>query len=486
MEQRDEELILNEHIKLLLANRLVFQTKKEFADYAGYKSLESNNSIQGKWIFSEKTVLLNRMVNDFLDEGTGYDGFDFFFTQYKVVSNFYETQIQGKASLDTLKSALKMAYSLFWSHKKTGDKKIDNILDQLYDYDLETRKRPYVDFDMLLLMLVGGMLPIRERGPRVDPDYKEEWGRLKQYLHKCDEFIQGFENNPLLEELEKDIDENRIPLNRLSFLYIISRFHLYLEDRSHPHDIDKGLGYLDIDGIWQNYRTVSQEGENENKLVLEDKNVFYRIRYTGQGYDFMELVISPSLIKRTTYYFALIEGAESAFIVHPKGGYEELKGEPIGDNHIIWYDLLDMNDSLRPTKIRLVPYMGGKGFSLFLDTLIKVNDEQAGKVIDRIDSPEAKIEDLYAEYSCRYPTPYGIYAITRTHIYIEIPYKEGYYYKVPKEIDERLDEISVNNVAGALYVPKDDEWWIGFESQGLYLSPKECEEFGVEIVDHIE
>lgn len=463
-------------LSLLLANRLVFETKEEFADYAGFRALLSNNPVT-KMPHGDKVALLGRLTKDFLLEGTGYDSFDFFFEQYGAVSGFYRNNILGRKTLSTPDCAVRMARSLFHTHRRSGVRKLDAVLEQLYDFQLEAPRRPYLDVDLLLLMIIGALPPMNTRGPREDPDFREEWVRVRDYLHQADGFRRMYEDNPLLEEIERDVDGGRVPLNRLSFLDAMTSFNGYLGRASGPKDIGKEYRYYEVDGLWQNYRDGSLEG----------RNTYYQFLYTGQGYNFTVYEIFLSRIRKATYhgFFEYEEKGFSFCLVHPKGGYESLRGKPIGNNHVAWY-LVEADDSTAPTRIRLTLFKGGKGFDLFLDTLVKVGEDKAAEIQAAIDSPGVETVDVFADYACIYPLAQGVYAVTKTHLYLIDPESEGHFFKVPKELDDRLDTITVDSVAGALSVGKDEDWWLGFEPIALYISPDRFDECGVERVDRID
>ncbi len=468
---------IDRQLSLILFNRLVFQSKQEFADYAHFPSLMSNNPISSKMPNPEKVELLGRLTEEFLPDGTGYDDFGFFLQQYEAVSEFYRNHIQGKKSLDKPECAVIIAHSLYHSHLPSGVKKLDAILDLIHDFEYNCRKGKYLDIDILLLIIIRALPPMALRGPKEDPDFLEEWNRVKLYLHQCDAFRNMYEDNPLIEELESDIDNGRIPLNRLSCLSVIAIFNEYLERASHPKEMDKDLVFFELDGLWQNYR--------DGKLF--DADTYYRFILGGQGYDFIEYKFYPSYVKRALYHgsFQIEEKGRSFAVVHPKGSYETVMGKPVGQNHVIWYKA-DVDDIETPTRIQLEQFKGGKGFDLFLDTLLKIPADKTDILMETIESSETKIVDAFSKYTCVYPNPFGVYAITKEYIYLMDPAHEGHFFKVPKAIDERLDTITVDSMAGVISVGDEDNWWLGFESIALYLSPTQCEKEGVDWVDRID
>lgn len=472
-----DEKELDRQLGLILANRLVFQSREEFAEYAHFQALLSNNPIS-KMPYSDKVELLGRLTDEFLDKGTGYISMGDFLGQYDLISEFYRNNFLGKNLLKDSECAEKMAYSLFHSHQRSGERKLDIILEKIYDFDIESSRGELLDFELLILMVLGVVPPMNIRGPKTNPDYRKEWEVLRAFLHRCDRFKDMFERNPLLEQIEGEIDGGQKPLNRLSFLYATTNILRYVDRAARPVGIDKDMCYLELDGLWQNYI----DGK------LSEKNVYYQfVMYVGSGYNFVRYELFPTQIVKTSYHGQFqYDGDELVFfLLHPKGGYETIMGKPLGENHQIYYTF-ERDDVHFPTKLTFHRLKGGEGFDLHLDKLMKMPDKEAECVEDILDSSEREVVDKYARYNCIYPIAHGIYAITKTHLYVMDPEEDGHYFKVPKDIDEYLDTVDVDDVAGVLTVGEEDGLWIGFEPIALYLSPEQCEENGVERVNRID
>lgn len=463
-------------LNLIMANRLLFETKEEYADYAGFGAIQSNNPIARKkhgW----KVEFLDRLTKEFLSP-TGFPDFGVFFEMYDRASGFFVRHFEGKAVLKDGQCALKMAYSLFCSHQLTGEKKLDCILEELYDYDIEYPKTPRVDFEILLLMVLGVLPPLGIRGPRTgkDPDYGKEWEKVSEFICQCARFNEMFENNPTLNSLlEKGADPS-FRKSRFFFLQAVTSILGYVDRATRPTGIDKDLFYYELDGLWQNWVGRS----------VPEKNIYYQFVYGGQGYNFIEYEVHPSVVKKAMYYGQFFyDGDVRVFhLTHPRGAYLSLMGKPVGDNDFASYSF-DPVDSDAPDELALHPYVGGAGFDLRLGTLRKVDDAESDRMLEALESPERVFQDRFEEYRCVYPLVEGIYAITKTDLFIIDPDNEGEYYRVPKEIDERLDTLSVDNKAGVMKVGKEEQVWLGFEPIALYLSPDQFEELGIEKTGHI-
>lgn len=489
MESIYNETDIDRLLSFLLANRLIFQTKDRFAEYAEYKALLANNPIS-KMPYERKAVLLTALES-FLSD-TGYTDYPSFFEQYEAVTNFYKIHFEGKKLLnDPLGCAKTMAYSLYHSRKKSGNKKLDSILDLLFDYETGIRRRPYIDWELLILMVLGAIPPMRERAPRKeqDPDFKKEWKIVLQFAHICDGFKRLYEKSPWIEELEEidkaiegitNIDEKTEPpyINRLFFLCCANTILSTVESTAFPKDLGEDSRYFELDGLWQNY----QNGQ------LKDDTSFYQFALGAQSYDFIVYKKFGTQINQVTYSGSFFySGDELTFyLLHPKGGLELLQGKPIGSNHQRWYSI-EINDSIAPTEIKLSHHKGGNGFELNLYTLRKVPDAKAREFLDLKESSDTKIVDKYKKHLCYYPVAAGIYAITKTHLYLLDPRKNGMFYKVPKELDERLDSMTVDSAAGVLFIGDNTaQPYIGFEQLLLYYPPEKHAEYGIEWVDHID
>ena len=465
-------------LNLILANRLVFETKEEFARYAKY-SVDNRTSITG--LQYEKQIALIEDLTERYLAPTGYDDFSTFFEMYRRASRFYEREFSGKAILRDPQCALKMAESLYSTHRLTGERKLDGILVKLYDYELESPQLPRVDFEILLLMVLGVLPPMSVRGPRTDskPDFKKEWDVVLDFITECCSFRELFETNPRLDILKKKGEEQSFQKNRFFFLEAVTDILGYVDRVSRPQNLDQELFYYGLDGLWQNWIGNS----------IPEKNVFFEFVFGGQGYNFIRYEVYPTYIKRAVFYGEFFyDGDTRVFhVTHPRGIFEHLIGKTIRDSDWVNYKVSSFpKDNNYPTELELSPYMGGPGFPLRLEKLRKIDETQYETVIKDIESPGRVFKEEYEEYRCIYPVAEGIYAITKTDIFILDPDEEGYFYKVPKEIDERLETLTVDDKGGILEVGKEKTRWIGFESVVLFFPPEVWEGYGIGRVDSIE
>ena len=97
------------------------------------------------------------------------------------------------------------------------------------------------------------------------------------------------------------------------------------------------------------------------------------------------------------------------------------------------------------------------------------------------DDSYTKIND-YQEYD--YEFALLLSAITKYHIYIDT--LDGRYYKIPKSLNECLEGIGMNDVAGM--IKYRDRTYLAFENCNLYYdisTPHNLADLGIEIVDTV-
>ena len=455
----------------LLANRLVFESKKEFEEYAGY-NLSSNNQLSG---MAQKSAreLLSRLEADFLDEQGAYREFQSFFLMYERASEFFKVHLEGKAMLKDADCAFKLACSIFFARELTGEKKLDAVLERLYNYENGCMRRPYYDVVMVIAMILGVLPPNRKRASKDNPDYMEEGRMVLEFVRRIIALNDQYEENPVVSDIELALLDETVPKTRILFLEWISRTLNHIDEITHPEGIDEVMRYLPIEGYWQNW----------NEKGRTDKNVYYLIEFKGMTYNFMEFSINGTQVLKTLFHAELFQDGEDLvfYLLHPKGGYENLKGKPVSKNNHVWLNCTPGSEAEIQHELSFTYRSGAANFSVRLDTLRKV-DEPTEKWLDEI-LETREVTDKYEKYSCVYAG--SVYAVTKTDIYLEDPDNEGCYYKVPRDIDERLYDITVDSMAGMIRVGLEDRYWIGFEPSMLRINPDDFQMLGIEHVDFI-
>ena len=463
--------LTGQYLDSLLANRLLFETRHEFEEYADY-DLSNNNQLSGMAQRSARD-LLARLAEDFLSPTGRYSDFDLFFSTYERASAFFGNNMEGKAMLKDPDCAFKMGRSLFYTHEPTGEKKLDAVLNLLYDFEIEDFRTPYVDPVMIIAMSLGVLPRKRQRAATADPDYINEGKVVLEFVSRIISLNNHYEENPVLVETERELNDESLHKTRILFLEWLSRSLFHVDEVTRPEGLDEAMQLLPLDGYWQNW----------NDKGRTDKNVFYHIEWKCMAYNFTELVVNATQITRTTYHAELFREGEDLifYLIHPKGAYEQLMGQPVSRNLHVWLICKTDGHEKNIRELSFTYKRGAKNFEVRLDKLRKVEGDDVKILEEKLCT--AKIKDKYEQYSCIYQG--CVYAVTKTDIYLGDPDEEGWFYKVPRDIDDRLYDISVDSVAGMLKVGLEEKYWIGFEPCAMTIPPDRFEELGIEHVGRI-
>lgn len=155
-----------------------------------------------------------------------------------------------------------------------------------------------------------------------------------------------------------------------------------------------------------------------------------------------------------------------------------------------WYKC-EMDDTQSPLKIELCELMAGKAI-LDFQSLTRLTDE---KMTEQINSWQEKFKMIDIKEDSQTEEDYEFraapFAITEECIFIKQEAKENeekpdWYYRVPKEINEGLKKITINDFVGILTI--QEKRYIGFSPISLFLdvtNDKAIKESKVELVERI-
>lgn len=466
---------LNECLDIILKNCLVFPSKSHFAVFANYPSLVKNNPIS-KLPYQKKLELLLNIQSTFSIEYSGYDTLQDLIEGYKCTSSFFRAFFGEKKNLINVDTAIVMAEALCVKRHLTGNKKLDTILTDLYDFDEESYINEDIDRDMLLLMVMGAFPPMGKRQSSKEPDYDQEWDVVTEFIHRCGALTPNFPDNAIIYEFFNHWDEDGFPKSRLFFLVSVAQMCKNMEEASAPKDkFSDGLSPK-IDGIWQ-----SCQGDQP-----KEDNVYYEFSKFGRNYN---LVIHEDY--RTVdncscfscYFYDYDENTPVVKIEHPKAGYLYLTtGKGIGD----YVTYLTFKDDGRkvPFDMWFKHFHGRKFFELELGHLRKLSEEKEQEL--RQSWKSKKRVDKYDEYTCNASVPDCIELITRDDIIIKDRIWGSGWYKVPKRLDTRLKTVTTESECSFIRVGKSTKGWISFPSLALYFNPADFERLGIEEIPNME
>ena len=150
-----------------------------------------------------------------------------------------------------------------------------------------------------------------------------------------------------------------------------------------------------------------------------------------------------------------------------------------------------MDDTQSPLKIELCELVAGKAI-LDFQSLTRLTDE---KMTEQINSWQEKFKMIDIKEDSQTEEDYEFraapFAITEECIFIKQEAKENeekpdWYYRVPKEINEGLKKITINDFVGILTI--QEKKYIGFSPISLFLdvtNDEAIKESKVELVERI-
>lgn len=463
---------LNECLNILFRNRLVWSTVGEYVEFFSYKALESNNTFS-KIPYDRKLERFLLIEKENVLFGSGYSDLEELLRIYEATSEFFKEFIAGKPILRHPDAAFQIARSLNNTYSPSGSPDIDEVLNLLYDFELQRLRPTGASSDMLMLMILGVLPPRRSHSPKADPDYESEWRTVSHFIDQCFELNGTFEKHPTRQEIYRVLGERK---NRLLFFWAVSMATGALDVASSPTELDSCNLMYDIDGLWQNINLETGEPY--------DRKAYYEFIKGENSYNFNEIVDYGTEIRYGIYGAGFVEDSDERnlfSLMHPKGSYEIIHGRKAPSDSLVRYTYSFLKKAT--PEILFSYHDGPKNFDVRLSCLRKVEEEVAQRLYGRWD--QMKQINRFERYRCAYPDSQGIAAITREHIYVKDPFEDNCYYRIPKSIDRRLETITIDSMAGVLVVGDTPELWIGFEPISLYFASEEWGKNGIVELDRI-
>ena len=471
-----EESKLNECLTLLITNRLIFQSKREYSDGLKFPSLLRNNPVS-KLPYQNKLEAFLRFQKENPVEYAGYKSLYGFLEAYADTSRFFAQHFAGRHFLDGKQAAILITKSLFFSRSSTGNNKLDSIVELFYDFESESLKSIDMDFDpvMLILMLYGIIPASRRKQASSDPVFINEWNTLKDFCTLALTWVGDNADNIMMRSFEQRIEVGDARLNRVFFVEVASQITEYIKNVSSPQKMLEHLKSYDLDGLWR---------DNIGEQVSGD-NIYYRFEQKISSYNLSVIEDYPTEQKYfvlATVFYDYDDETPVMLIQHPKAGYYHvIKGE-LGENYITWYSCnVDRED--RPCNIWLKYMHGDRSFEMQMHHLVRM-DESAQLKLEKEWTKKRKI-DKYSRYACYYPITQGIVAVTKDSIYVKNPGEGLPFYRIPKSIDKRLIQITPEDEGGIIFVGEEKTQWVSFEAIALRIPPSDFTKLGIEQVNSI-
>lgn len=463
---------LDECLNVILKSNLAFQSKKEFADFAGYPSLLKNNPIT-KLPYQRKLELLFRIQASFPIDFSKYDSLLELVKRYQTTSRFFRAFIGEKKGFQDVETAVRMVDALYIHKQLTGNSRLDKVLSSLYDFKEREPLQEDVDVDIFLLMMMGVLPPVSERQKQEAPDFDSEWSSVKALILRCFQITPNVMESSLINETLDHWDKPGFLKSRLYYITTVGQAIKNIREAAAPQDMYRDPIDTKLEGLWQSYEKGTQK----------EANVFYEFSKFGRCYTLRINEVFPSVINYSEFscfFYEYDVDTPVVMIEHPKAGYWYLiKGKGNEDYETYLKFKTDMGKT--PENIWFDYFHGARMHELSFTHLKKLSDEKEAQLRQ---SWEAKKRvNLFSDYACTWSGLDLILTITKDCLFIKDPDIPDAFYKVPKSIDSRLKSLTADSECAFLTIGNDPARWIVFPSLALYFPPDRFAQLGIEKTD---
>ena len=435
-------------LQIIERTRLICNTQKELGELVGY-ALTSGNGLARKGgdslfmkdsIFRELAYVTKEKMNLDIELEEVLDVYE----EVDELMEKYGSQIKG---MEICKQLVKYFYG-------EGDI-VDDV--SLHKFVEKVKKK---HIPVLILMQMEVLPRLKMKGGDVSSERISEYcKRVFAFLHDLEEDSVLFKRLPQLSQIEEWVKEQLSDM--MCRLELISIMTLVLESYASVvsfsalnHTIrerSRNQFFPDIEGLWQEY----------------DSTVFWQIQRIQNAHRFIkyELKNQQLLYEYYDLTFYDIDGVMLVGVTHPTIIHLLLKGEPLCDDYYTddYYTYvectLQKDRLLKNDSIKFFPYMnGGEWFTL--RELHRPNSEYSICFENWLNNYELK--NRFVDYE--YDFCLGLAAITERHLYIES--SDGRIYKVPKSLNEVLEDVRFGDAVGILTY--EDSTYIAFDDKILY------------------
>lgn len=424
-------------LQIIERTRLICNTQKELGELVGY-ALTSGNGLARKGgdslfmkdaIFRELAYVTKEKMNLDIELEEVLDVYE----EVDELMEKYGSQIKG---MEICKQLVKYFYG-------EGDV-VDDV--SLHKFVEKVKKK---HIPVLILMQMEVLPRLKMKGGDVSSERISEYcKRVFAFLHDLEENIVILKRLPLLAKIEELVKEFLSDMVcRLDLIFIMTNvlknYAMGASMNALNHYMRKYLQHQcfpDIEGFWQEY----------------DSTVFWQIQRIQNAYRFTKYERKNHQLVCEYYDLQFFDSEDDEFIdseddeffvavKHPIWVEFLHKAEPCDYNSYLILmtctlqkDRLPKNDS-----IKFFPLMNGGGW-FNLRELHRPKSDKVAIFEDWLNKFELK--NQFDNYEYDYSQ--GLAAITETHFYIED--SKGKYYKVPRSLNEMVEDVHWGDKVGIL------------------------------------
>lgn len=431
----EDSIRYKEYLQTIFNTRLLFNTRKELADYIGMPSLANNSVEKIKSPFQRKAI-------------------------YSELAKEYDELTEGQTSLDGIMEAYQRTSLFYIGHlaknlkRHNNDTFLFNFIDQCYAGDIEG---DYLDAPMLLLYAIH-VLPTYNARSKDIGDFHLLAARLREFLERY------VSRNPLLSDMpmismmfgEIDKDGKHEGISYGSRAYLINIAHAVLE-RYHAFQNPQAMQVLaarmyesgpqtDIEGYW-----TEREG-----------TVFWKVESVAQNNSFFlyrwQFDAGSRTAAYTRYSMQLMDGNTVCLLMAPWAVAKIAAHDiPADKPTTAWYKF-EVDAERQHFSIK--PMFRSNKFPSSL-SLSKVIDKNTIEIFDNV-TKEYSVSDNYAAY--HFDFYLTAEAITDEVIFVGSPCGT---FRIPFDRNPEFAGASMQDNIG--YMTIGDKLYIVYDDRNIYI-----------------
>lgn len=454
MHSMEDSIRYKEYLQTIFNTRLLFNTRRELAEYIGMPSLASNSVEKIKSPFQRKAI-------------------------YSELAKEYDELTDGQTSLDGIMEAYQRTSLFYFGHlernlkRHNNDTFLFNFIDQCYVGGVD---EDYLDAAMLLLYAIH-VLPTYNARSKDIGNFRLLATRLKDFLKRY------VSRNPLLSDMpmismmfgEMDKEEKHEGISCNNRAYLINIAHVVLE-RYHAFKNPQAMQVLaarmyesgpqtDIEGYW----------------TERDGTVFWKVESVAQNNSFFlyqwQFDAGSRTASYTRYSMQLMDDNSVCMLVAPWAVAKIAAQDIHNDDKPItaWYKF-DIDEERRHFSITSM--FRSNEFPPAL-SLSKVTDKNTIGIFDNV-IKEYSVSDNYAEY--HFDFYLTAEAITDEVIFVGFPHGT---FRIPFDRNPEFAGASMQDNIG--YMTIGDKLYIVYDDRNIYIDATDLKrlekELGITVIE---
>ena len=449
---------IKKYLSMIQCTRLLCNTKAELAQLVDYPAIAKDNSLSrmgGKSLFNKRCVLMG--LDSIVRERTGLDlchVLDTYREAHKILLNYIPPRYRDA---ETCRHLIE-----YYCAQSEITRDITSVVDQI-----EPRHIP-----LLVLMLLDVLPSPNTRSGDVT-DIEACYQRVMDVLTKSVGKNLMLETLPVITHAQEEWQNGEDVKNRLFLIHMTNAIiDVYRNVGTRTalgqtnQELLDNLFFPEIEGFWTE---DSQEPSPVFWRFEELSNCDMLYRYSVDD--------EKGQVSYTKYAVRFIheEDGDMAYVTHPHSIRYLLTGQPMPNDLVAYLDCtIDENTITFEPRTETDKWFPAKKL---------VRSDQSKQLKKLLKDKRYTIVNEFEQDDYKFNL--SMVAITREYIYI---LKHGEtLYRVPKALNEALEQVGFNHSVGVIEF--GDATFIAFDEHLLYYdvsTPEKMEELGIELTDAVD